>query len=248
MACWRNRKTLARLRAEVTRIERGVAARGVLPLGVAAVDAALGGGNPDEAGLRCAALHEISGAAADGFAAMVAGRLAARAGGTVLWCAGPGGGDLYPPGLAALGLNPSRLLLVRCGRPADLLAAAEEGLRSRGLAAVLAEIDRLPDMTAGRRLQLAAEHGGVTGLLLPRRAAGRSRRSTASGRSVAEALPPSVAVSRWRVDHAPAGEGGAGDLRWRLALLRCRSGGRGEWMVDWHEKTHRIVMVSEAGD
>lgn len=248
MACWRNRKTLARLRAEVTRMERGVAPPDILPLGMAAIDEALSGGSPDGAGLRCAALHEISGAAADGFVAMIAGRLAMRIGGTVLWCAGSGGGDLYPPGLAALGLNPSRLLLARCRRPADLLAAAEEGLRSRGLAAVVAEIDRMPDMTAGRRLQLAAEGGGVTGLLLLRCATGRSRRSTAPDGSGAEALPPSVAVSRWRVDHAPTGEDGAGDLRWCLALLRCRSGGRGEWMVDWHEKTNRLAMVSEAGD
>lgn len=245
MTCWRNRKTLARLRAEVTRIERGMAK--ALPLGVTAIDAALGGEGSSEAGLRGAALHEISGAAADSFAIMVAGRLVARDGGTVLWCARPGESDLYPPGLAALGLNPSRLLMVHCRRRADRLAAAEEGLRSRGLAAVVTEVDHLPDMTAGRRLQLAAEGGDVTGLLLLRGETGKSPDSTTPDRVKSDVLPPSVALSRWRVDHAPAGAAGV-ELRWRLALLRCRSGGSGEWIVDWHEKTNRLALVSEAGD
>ncbi|MEE8445385.1 MAG: hypothetical protein V3S44_08535, partial [Alphaproteobacteria bacterium] len=161
MSRWKSLKTL---RAAVARIERGDtgAARRALPLGVAAIDAALG-----EGGLCRAALHEIFGAAADGFAALLAGRLAARDGGAVLWCvARRGGGDLYPPALWAFGLDPSRLVLVRCRGRAGMLSAMEEGLRCSGLAAVLGEADRLPDMIAGRRLQLAAEEGGVTGFLL----------------------------------------------------------------------------------
>ena len=89
-------ESLASLRAAVARIERGPSARdgGVLPLGVAAIDAAL-----EEGGLRAGALHEIAGPAADGFAAALAGRLAARGGGMVLWCAaGQGQSALHPPG------------------------------------------------------------------------------------------------------------------------------------------------------
>lgn len=248
MSRWKSRRNLERLRVAVARIERGAAACGVdpLPLGVPAIDAALG-----EGGLRRAALHELSGPAADGFVAMLAGRLAAREPGPVLWCGVPRGGvDLYPPGLVALGLDPSRLLLVRCRDRPGLLAAAEEGLRGGGLAAVVAEDDRVPNMVAGRRLQLAAEDGGVTGLLLlrrgvARRRGARRRHDAMAPRAVpAETLPPSVAVSRWHADHAP----GAGGIRWRLALLRCRSGGSGEWMVDWDEKTHRLAVVSPAGD
>jgi protein ImuA len=264
---------LASLRATVARIERGVAAArgdGALPLGLAAIDRALG-----EGGLRRAALHEVSGHAADGFAAVVAGR-AARGGGSVLWCgAGRGGGGLYPPGLAMLGLDPASLLLVDCRNERELMAVAEEGLRNASLAALLLEIARMPDMTAARRLQLAAEAGGVLGMLLcpgamapdsrvarhrPTPPPGRPRRTMSLGGRVGEragagptkmehippALPPSPAVSRWRVGPAPAGPGGG--FRWRLELLRCRGGGAGKWMVDWNEKTHCLDLVSPAGD
>lgn len=240
MSRWEN---LQYLRATVARIERGGLAEGggdgALPLGVAAIDRALG-----EGGLRQGALHEISGAAATGFAAVIAGR-AARGGGSVLWFgAGRGRGNLYPPGLAMLGLPPSSLLLMDCRNERELLAAAEEGLRNAGLAALLLEVSRMPDMTAARRLQLAAETGGVLGLLL---CPGVWRHDAKTPGAMAPAsLPPSPAVSRWRASHAPAGPGGS--FRWWLELLRCRGGGAGKWMVDWNEKTHCLDLVSPAGD
>jgi protein ImuA len=242
-------ETLQYLRAEVARIGRGGLAEGgedgALPLGVAEIDAALG-----EGGLRRGALHEISGTAATGFAAVVAGR-AAWAGRPVLWCGvGRGRGGLYPPGLAMLGLPPSSLLLMDCRNERELLAAAEEGMRGGDLAALLLEVSRLPDMTAARRLQLAAETGGSLGLMLCPGASGRHdarwRRDAKAPDEPLDTLPPSPAVSRWRVGHAPAG--GQGHFRWRLELLRCRGGGSGEWMVDWNEKTHRFDLVSAAGD
>jgi len=260
MTRWKGRESLELLRATVARIERGAAARGgVLPLGVAAIDAAL-----EEGGLRAGALHEVAGPAADGFAAVLAGRLAARDGGTVLWCAaGQGRGALHPPGLAMLGLEAARLLLVRCRNQADLLAAAEEGLRTVGLAAAVMETARPLGMTAARRLQLAAEAGGVTGILLCP-GAGRRHGANAPGAMAPDSgiggagagstkvehtpdlLPPSPAVSRWHADHAPGGP--EGNFRWRLALRRCRGGGSGQWMVDWDEKTHRLAVVPPAGD
>ena len=255
MTRWTGREQLELLRAAVARIERGAAARGgVLPFGVAAIDAALG-----EGGLRAGALHEIAGPAADGFAAALAGRLATRDGGTVLWCTvGEGRGALHPPGLAMLGLAPARLLLVRCRNQMDVLAAAEEGLRTAGLAAVVTEPARPPGMAAARRLQLAAEAGGVTGFLL---CPGANRRHGANApgamapdsgagagstkvQHTPDFLPPSPAVSRWHADHAPGGDG----VRWRLALRRCRGGGSGQWMVDWDEKTHRLAVVPSPRD
>lgn len=247
MSRWEN---LQYLRATVARIERGGLAEGgedsALPLGVADIDRALG-----EGGLRRGALHEISGAAATGLAAVIAGR-AAWGGGSVLWCgAGRGRGGLYPPGLAMLGLPPSSLLLVDCRNERELLAVAEEGLRNTGLAALLLEVSRMPDMTASRRLQLAAEAGGVLGLLLcpgatRRHGAGWRRDVRSAGAMAPDMLPPSPAISRWRASHAPAGPGGS--FRWRLELLRCRGGGAGKWMVDWNEKTHCLALVSPAGD
>lgn len=249
MSRWESHESLQQLRAEVTRIERGMMTppgEAVLSLGMDEIDRALG-----EGGLRRAALHEVSGSAADGFVAMMAGKLAEEDGGLVLWCttAHGGGGDLYPPGLADLGLNPSRLLMVRCQGRAEMLSAAEEGLRGGGLAAVVIEAGEVPDMVAGRRLQLAAEDGGVAGFMLMRRDASWRRGAEALGVMAPYAVAPYVmaptpAVSRWLVDHAPGGDG----LRWLLTLLRCRAGGAGAWMVDWNEKTNCLAVVPQTDD
>ena len=55
------------------------------------------------------------------------------------------------------------------GHTAELLAVMEEGLRHRGLGAVIGEAKRA-DMTATRRLQLAAEGGRTIALLMKRHA------------------------------------------------------------------------------
>jgi protein ImuA len=217
------------LQERVRRIERSHAWRhDVLPFGVAAIDQTLPGG-----GLALGALHEIlgdgadeeDGAAAAGFVAGIAGRLPA---GTVLWCLKHG--DLYGPGLAAHGLDPARIALVRTARDDDLLWALEEGLRAPqsfgGIAAVVGEIGRLP-MVAGRRLQLAAERSGSLALLL--------RRWRTGAEAAAERTRPSAAVTRWRVAALPsrpqAGEPGIGRPRWRVELLRCRGAVPAAWTV-----------------
>jgi hypothetical protein len=126
--------------------------------------------------------------------------------------------DLYAPGLAALGLDPARLLVVAARRAEEVLWTMEEALGCRGLGAVVGE-GASPDLTASRRLQLAAEGGGVPALLI---AAGGGAPRT------------SAAVTRWQVDPAPGAsdEPGLGPIRWRLSLVRCRGGRPGEWTVD----------------
>nr|WP_255635638.1 hypothetical protein [Azospirillum sp. 412522] len=148
------------------------------------------------------------------------------------------GRDLYAPGLAAYGLTPDRLVAVRAGRAVDALWVMEEALRSSALSAVLGELEGL-DLTASRRLQLAAESSGVTGFLLDLSAGGPVRRK--SGR--VDGL--SAAVTRWRLDAAPSLDEedaasrpvGAlrslGTPRWSVALERCRSGRQGHWTLAW---------------
>lgn len=226
---------LEKLRARIRRIESPVpedgGRPGVVSLGVDGIDGALPWG-----GLPRAALHEVlavHGGSATGFCAALLARLAGAAG-TVLWCRrGPG---LYGPGLAAFGLVPERLILVRPRSRTDVLWVLEEGLRSRSLAAVLGETEGLT-VTAARRLQLAAESGGVAALLL---------------RPAREESDPTPAVTRWRVATAPGtGEAGGGRLglgrsRWQVELLKCRAGAVpadgarrqafGEarsWLVEW---------------
>ncbi|MGH6915797.1 MAG: ImuA family protein, partial [Geminicoccales bacterium] len=143
---------LDRLRARLARLDHGERTRApILPLGLAEVDRVLPGG-----GLARGCLHELCGepdrAAAAGFAAALLGRLS-REGHTV-WI-GPRD-DLFAPGLSAQSLPPERLIVVRAGPRDARLWAFEEALRSPGLAAVLAEVDRLT-LTQSRRLQLAAE-------------------------------------------------------------------------------------------
>lgn len=222
---------LAGLRARIRRIERGeAAAHAVLPLGVAAVDAALPGG-----GLARGAVHEAAGGAAGGFAAMVAGRL----GGAALWCVAAASRTvLYGPGLAAYGLDTDALIIVRCASWRDMLWAMEEGLREPALAAVIGEPDRSIGLTASRRLQLAAETSGVTGLIL--------RQGGEAG-----ALAPSAVFSRWRVVSAPMADSTGASLRavrWTLELLRCRGGLAAEgrrWTVEWRDASRDLALVPE---
>jgi protein ImuA len=204
---------------------------GVFALGMPGIDDALPWG-----GLPRAALHEIlagSKGAAFGFCAGLLGRLSDD-GGAVLWCRRERG--LYGPGLAGFGLSLERLILVRAHSETDVLWVLEEGLRSRSLAAVLGEVDAI-GTTAARRLQLAAESSGVTAFLL---------------RPTHGKIEPGPAVTRWRITPAPSAvtvdRAGVGPVRWRVDLLKCRSGtpgtarlqnamfgGTRSWLVEWRD-------------
>ncbi|MEW5727092.1 MAG: hypothetical protein AB1918_04625 [Pseudomonadota bacterium] len=154
-----------------------------------------------------ACLHQILGepGPATALAAGIAGRLAVRLSRPVLWVAG--GDDLHPPGLSAFGLPPGAVIVAAARDATDALWSMEEGLKSATLACVVGEAAAL-DMTAGRRLQLAAESGATTGLLLHPPGARAANAGT----------------TRWRVAGLP------GD-RWRLALERGRDGPPGQWEV-----------------
>ncbi|MFQ3623847.1 MAG: hypothetical protein SNJ73_09905, partial [Acetobacteraceae bacterium] len=145
------------LRREVARLEGAAQARAGEPVPIApGIDGVLPGG-----GLARAAIHEIL-ASDPGTCAAFCGLVLGRAGGPATWIEERP--EPYPPGLAAFGLDPAGLIVVRAGR-ADLLWAAEECLRCAALGAVVAVLPAL-DLAAGRRLQLAAEAGGALGLLV----------------------------------------------------------------------------------
>jgi len=265
------RALVPELRERIRRIERPTAAgHGVLPFGIAAIDRALPGG-----GLARGALHEIlgmggdeeDGAVAAAFAAGILGRLTTQessAGdGTVLWCLPRP--DLYGPGLAAHGLDPSRLVLVRAPRDAEILWAMEEGLRAPGIAAVVGEVGTLPAV-ASRRLQLAAERSGIAAFLL--------RRWRDGGQAARERNLPNAAVTRWRIAALPSqppsipspaptltlprlrgreweGVGwgaGVGRARWRVELLRCRGGEPACWEVEKADATGHVSLPSALAD
>ena len=99
------------------------------------------------------------------------------------------GGRLYPPGLMELGLDPDRCFSVHTPDLLAALKATADIARSGAAGAVLVEIEgnpRLLDLTASRRLALAAEKSGTAVLLL--RMGAREA--------------PSAAYSRWQVASA----------------------------------------------
>ncbi len=233
---------LAHLRARIHALEMGseVAAIAATPLGFAVLDETLPWG-----GLPRGGVHEVESAtatpaavaAASGFAAALMARLIAGHG-PALWCLTRA--DLYAPGLHAFGLDPARVIMVRAGHPEQALWVLEESLRAGRLGAVLGEVGAL-DLTAGRRLQLAAQASGTPCLLL--------HGHCDSGRGVGS----SVALTRWRVAPRPAagrdGQDGLGWPRWQVERVRCRgTAGAQSWQVDWCYETHCFALAAPLAD
>lgn len=130
-----------------------------------------------------------------------------------------------PRGLPA-GLG-ERLQLIEARTETDLLWATEEVLRARPSGFVVAEPTKPLSLTAGRRLQLAAEAGGTTGLLLIREGQGCN-----------------AAETRWKCDPI-AGPADSTRHCWRLT--KNKSGTLRNWTVHWDGATAACHMVSEAG-
>jgi len=227
------------LREKIRRLEAGdKPSAGVLPFGVAAVDARLPGG-----GLARGALHEVAGAgngALDGAAAaLFAAGIMARARGQILWCVRDQ--DLFAPGLAAVGLGADRVVYVEAGDDQTVLACFEEGLRHGGLGGVVAEIGRL-SMTNSRRLQLAAEGAGTLVIALR-----RWRRQS----DAADFGQPTAAMTRWRVSvlpSAPLAVPGIGRARWLVELLRCRAGESADFEVEGCDHEGRLALSAGLAD
>jgi protein ImuA len=188
------------------------------------IDALLGGGLP------AAALHEFY-AAREGDEVAAAGLallLALRCGrpGPLLWLREDRvlrRGRPYGLGVAALGADPTRLLLVQAPDTLALLRAGAEAVACTAMAAVIIEpagrTDAI-DLTATRRLGLAAARSGVLTLLLR------------TGTPV-----PSAAHSRWQVAAAPSQQLEArapGLPAFDLSLIRHRGGVAGfETRLEW---------------
>lgn len=192
-----------------------------------------------EGGLARGAVHEVLPRAegdwpcASAFALIVARRAAGEAG-KILWLSSDAQrrryGTPYGPGLAELGLDPDQILLVHAPDDLACLKAAADSLACTGLAALILDMgatQRL-DLTASRRLALAAERSDITALLL---------RPPVS-------ILASAAASRWQVAAAPSVPlpGNApGRLTLSLALLRHRGGATPfDMVVEWNNEYRRV--------
>ena len=148
-------------------------------------------------------------------------------------------GDLYAPGFSRLGLDPACVLAIRAKHDTDVLWVMEEALHCRALCAVVGEV-RTADLTASRRLQLAAETSGITALLL---------------RPSSDVLGPSAATTRWRLAASPshprgwaAGLNEPGAVCWQATLFRCRGGAPGNWLMEWCDETGDLALAAPVRD
>jgi protein ImuA len=215
----------------------GSAAATVVTTGAPALDSWLPGG-----GLARAGLHEFTGTPLDlaplALALILAGR---GAGGDraapVIWIrlaqATSEHGLPYGFGLAQIGFDPDRLLLVEAPNARDALWAAEESLRASCSGAVLLD-GVAPDLTAQRRLLLAAEQGeGPAFATYP----------------ATKAATSSAATTRWHVTSQLAAPDtvGVGAPRWHVELERCRGGRTGRSMLlEWNDAERVLVEATDA--
>lgn len=173
--------------------------------------------------LKLGRVHEVCGPGAFGFAAVQA----ARQNTNFLWIkAARSSAQLNPTGLSAFA-DPRHLLVASTQHQTETLAVAEESLRSGVLGVVIMELTAPLDLTAGRRLQLAAKVGQSTGLAI-----------------IPEGMGSNAAETRWRC--APLFAPDDSTL-FRWDLIKNKSGTIGGWNVRWSASTRRINVVSETG-
>src|SRR4030081_2602331 len=227
-SCAARMSTLATLRGSIERIEAhgDPYTPGRVALGHADADATLRGG------LAVGAMHEVfaeagrQSAAATGFVAGLAGRVAARR--PLVWVRQDfteiESGALSMSGLAELGLDPRLLVAGRAGEVDTAWRRAADASACDALGAVVLEVwgeARQLDLVASRKLTLAAQASGVTGLLL--RMAAEPQPSTAETRWIVRAAhsPPASLWSAWG---APVFD---------AQLVRNRHGPVGRWIMEW---------------
>ncbi|HLH90322.1 MAG TPA: ImuA protein [Xanthobacteraceae bacterium] len=226
------------LRRLLPRLESAAATTRALPFGLAPLDAHL-----PQGGLAVGALHEVAPQepgdmpAAFGFLAALLARFAPSSR-PVLFIAPSHAftehGRPHGHGLAQLGLDPARLILVETRNEKQALWALEEALRSSVPAAVGGVVTRL-DLKASQRLQLVAGEVGLPLLLLRT--------------PIIE--DASAAATRWRIGAAEAARDRFGLIertRWNVRLERCRNGRPGDWLVEFDHAAYRFSLAAPLAD
>ena len=120
-----------------------------------------------------------------------------------------------------------RLHLLRPTGETDLLWCVEEALRAAPVSLVIAEPEKPLSLTAGRRLQLAAEAGRTTGLMLIHQDAGSNATET-----------------RWHCE--PRAGSAADSTLHQWTLNKNKRGTLGSWTLNWNGASAAFHMVSEA--
>lgn len=164
--------------------------------------------------------HEVYGPGAYAFALT----LAAQIKGPFLWVREAWLSEqINPIGSAEL-IDPSDLLVAQGGDQTEVLAVAEEALRSGALRFVVIELTKEIGLTEGRRLQLAARDGKSTGLAI-----------------ISEGMGSNAAETRWLCQ--PEFDRSDSTLQ-RWELKKNKSGTLGIWYVRWDNTSRRLSLVS----
>ena len=168
--------------------------------------------------------HEVFGPGAWFFAAALAGEL----GGRVIWVRESWANtDINPLGFSEI-LNPSHLLVAKANDQTEVLAVAEEALRSGAVPLVIMELSKSLGLTEGRRLQLAARDGKCTALAI-----------------IPEGMGSNAAETRWHA--APVFDPSDSTLQ-QWDLKKNKSGTLGVWHVRWDRASRRVSVVSPPGE
>lgn len=168
-------------------------------------------------------VHEAEGRGRNGFALFQAARLA----GPVFWIVLAHDRDRPMPCALSQGVA-ERLHFVEARNETDLLWTVEEALRARPVSLVIAAPEKPISLTAGRRLQLAAEAGETTGLML-----------------IQEDRGSNAAETRWKCDPLPSP---LDSTRHRWILTRNKKGTIGIHDVSWNGTTAAVHLVPWAGE
>lgn len=168
--------------------------------------------------------HEVCGAGASTFAFALCGQTS----GTIIWVTERWGSSQINPNGFGTFVDPSRILLAKPDNQTDLLAVAEEALRSGTVSLVVMELNAPISFLAGRRLQLAAETGKCTALSI-----------------IPDGMGNNASETRWHC--SPILDPTDSTLQhWKL--IKNKTGTLGSWNVRWNAETRRIIVVPQTGD
>ncbi len=140
-------------------------------------------------------------------------------------------GDLFGPGMEALGLPASEALFVRVRDGPEALRVADEAVRGRATPTVVVELRRgqnLADLALTRRFNVAARRAGLFMFLIT---------SDLSGTS--------AAATRWRIAAAPSRgvRRRIGPPAFHFDLVRNRHGRTGRWLVEWSARERSFLSA-----
>ncbi|WP_084294283.1 ImuA family protein [Leisingera aquimarina] len=171
--------------------------------------------------------HEVSGAGAFVFVFTLATRL----GGKLLWVREAWDTvQLNPNGFSDF-IDPAAVTLCSAKDQKEVLAVAENALRSGAVTLVVMTLSQPIGLTEGRRLQLAARDGISTGVAI-----------------IPEGMGSNAAETRWRCSPAYDASSPPQDStlqKWEL--IKNKSGTLGVWNVRWHTASRRLIVVPPAG-